>query len=38
MEGSDPPMESEKRCSVIRYSMIWPGSEMELGQLEQFIF
>ena len=31
---SDPPEKSKDGCGIFRYSMIRPGSEVELGQLE----
>ena len=34
MEGSDPPQESKDGCGIFRYSMVRPGSEVELSQLE----
>ena len=37
MKSSDPPKESKDGCGIFRYSMIRPGSEVELCQLETIV-
>ena len=34
---SDPPKESKNGCGIFRYSMVRPGSEVELSQLEGLV-